>query len=197
MTFYSLFLLLYSIFRFIAEEKGGIKDFSILAGKMILLGITVLLMNFMQLFISFQKMFFSPRVSGNASYSSILASGQEISENSSIVGTTILRFFSSDILGTGSNFQGWSNYLEAPLFYISLLTLLIFPQVFIYLDKRKKIVFGSFLNFWILTLLIPIWDVSVRWFVTTGGLSLSIWVTESWRSFRNPPMMGCRPELKN
>ncbi|MCF6240871.1 MAG: YfhO family protein, partial [Bacteroidales bacterium] len=69
--------------------------------------------------------------------------------------TTVLRFFSSDILGTGSNFQGWQNYLEAPLFYIGLLMLLLAPQVFIYLDKRKKALFGAFAGFWLLTLLFP------------------------------------------
>ena len=33
--------------------------------------------------------------------------------------------------------------------------MLIFPQVFIHLNRRKKIVFGSFLGFWILTILFP------------------------------------------
>ncbi len=152
---YSLFLLLYSIFRYFSEKENKILSFLKLSVQMLLLGAVGLLMNFGQFLTSFQKLYNSPRVSGNASYSQILSGGNEIIEQTSIVSTTILRFFSSDILGTGSNFKGWSNYLEAPLFYIGLLTLLLFPQVFIYLNKRKKIVFGSFLGFWFLTLIFP------------------------------------------
>jgi len=152
---YTLFLAIYASFRYFATKQEPIKSFFVLAGKMIMLGTIGLLMNLVNSFGFFKRIFFSPRVSGNASYSQALSTGQDIVEQSSIVATTILRFFSSDILGTGSNFQGWSNYFEAPLFYIGLLTLLIFPQVFIYLNKRKKIVFGSFLGFWILTLIFP------------------------------------------
>lgn len=152
---YSFFLLIYSTYRFFSEENPRIKNFLKLQGQIILLGAIALLMKISTVVSSFNKMFNSPRVSGNASYSQVLSTGQDIVEQSSIVATTILRFFSSDILGTGSNFQGWNNYLEAPLFYIGLLTLLVFPQVFIYLDKRKKIVFGSFLGFWALTLVFP------------------------------------------
>ncbi len=151
---YSIFLILYTLFRYFSENFS-IKNFFQLITKMIFWGIIGVLMNFVNFFDTFQKMFFSPRVSGNASYSSILASGQELTENSSLTATTILRFFSSDILGSGSFFKGWNNYLEAPLFYIGLLTLLIFPQVFIHLNKRKKIVFASFLGFWALTLIFP------------------------------------------
>ncbi len=152
---YSWSLALYVIFRIFSTKQESFSTVLQLAGKMIILGVVGLLMNIANAFGFFQRMFLSPRVSGNASYNQVLSAGQDIVEQSSIVATTILRFFSSDILGTGSNFQGWNNYFEAPLFYIGLLTLLIFPQVFIYLDKRKKIVFGSFLGFWVLTLIFP------------------------------------------
>ena len=152
---YSLFLLIYSVFRYFSEKENKIIPFLKLTSKMIFLGLIGLLMNFSGVLLSLQKLFNSPRVSGNASYSQVLSGGNEIVEQTSIVSTTILRFFSNDLLGNGSNFKGWSNYLEAPLFYIGLLTLLIFPQVFIHLNKRKKIVFGSFLAFWGLTLFFP------------------------------------------
>ena len=122
---------------------------------MIFWGSVGILMNFAQFYKSFLKMYFSPRVAGSASYTNILSSGQDITEHANLGATALLRFFSSDILGTGSNFMGWQNYLEAPLFYIGLFVLIIFPQVFIYLDKRKKIIFGSFAGFWLLTLLFP------------------------------------------
>ncbi len=152
---YTLFLLLYSLFRYFSEEENTLKGYLKLAGQMIVLGAVGLFMNFASFFKAFQKMFFSPRVAGNASYSNILSTGQDITDQASLGATTILRFFSSDLLGTGSSFAGWQNYLEAPLFYIGLLSLLLAPQVFIYLDKRKKIIFGAFAGFWLLTLLFP------------------------------------------
>ena len=151
---YTVFLFFYSLFRYFSEENK-ISNYLKLAGKMILLGFVGLLINITTLLKAFLKMYYSPRVAGDASYSNLLSSGQDITEHGNLGATTILRFFSSDILGTGSNFQGWFNYLEAPLFYIGLLTLLLFPQIFIHLNKRKKIIFGSFLGFWLLTLFFP------------------------------------------
>jgi len=152
---YSLFLLLYSIFRFSFEKKGNLIDYLKLIGRMVVLGLIGILMNMVHVFRGAIKLFFSSRISGSASYSQALSEGSEIIEHTKLGATTLLRFFSSDILGTGSQFQGWSNYLEAPLFYIGLLTLLMLPQVFIHLNKRNKIIFGSFLGFWLMTLLVP------------------------------------------
>ena len=152
---HGLFLTLYTLFRFFSTKQESIKSLFNLVGRMVVLGIVGLMMNIVNVYSHFQKMFLSPRVSGNVSYAQVLSEGKDITEHTSLGATTLLRFFSSDIIGTGSNFQGWQNYFEAPLFYIGLLTLLLVPQIFIHLNKRKKIVFGSFLGFWILTLLFP------------------------------------------
>src|SRR5207247_2266241 len=56
--------------------------------------------------------------------------------------TTIFRSFGADMLGNGSNFRGWQNYLEAPVFYCGIISLVLLPQFFISLDKRKKTVYG-------------------------------------------------------
>ena len=152
---FSLFLVLYTIFRFTSEQKGGLKEFLKLTGQMILLGLTGVLMNAVKIVKTFMTLFFSPRVAGNASYSQAISSGENLIDNSKYVGTTILRFFSNDIIGCGNDFAGWKNYFEAPMFYIGLLSLIILPQIFIYLNKRNKIIFGSFLGFWVLTLAFP------------------------------------------
>ncbi|MCF6240436.1 MAG: hypothetical protein L3J74_03720, partial [Bacteroidales bacterium] len=68
---YTVFLLLYSVFRYFSEKENTVWDYLKLAGKMVILGAVALLMNFAQVFKSFQKMFFSPRVAGNASYSNL------------------------------------------------------------------------------------------------------------------------------
>jgi len=49
-------------------------------------------------------------------------------ESSSHYVTALLRPFSNDILGTGTDFRGWKNYLEAPLTYCGLVSLLLLPQ---------------------------------------------------------------------
>src|SRR6185369_9469619 len=69
--------------------------------------------------------------------------------------TAVMRLFSCDLMGTGSDFKGWENYLEAPTFYTGLLSLILFPAVFGFLDKRRKIIYGVFLSFWILPVLFP------------------------------------------
>ncbi|RYU93710.1 YfhO family protein [Emticicia agri] len=47
--------------------------------------------------------------------------------------TAFFRLFSNNIEGIGDNFTGWNNYIEAPLFFISSLGLLLLTQ---YLHKR-------------------------------------------------------------
>ena len=52
--------------------------------------------------------------------------------------TAALKPFANDMLGTGANFQGWQNYLEAPLTYCGLLCLLLFPQALTGGTRRQK-----------------------------------------------------------
>ena len=153
---YSFFLLGYSIFRFSSVDGDNkIVGFFKLAGKMIILGMIGLLMNAVNITRGFMKMYFSPRVAGSASLGSNLQAGENAIDYSEHGSTMILRFFSNDIIGSGSNFQGWVNYFEAPVFYIGILSLLLFPHIFNYLNKKEKIVYGSFLGFWLLTLIFP------------------------------------------
>src|SRR5207247_9764546 len=67
----------------------------------------------------------------------------------------LMRFFLSDIMGTGSNFSGWYNYLEAPLFYAGLIIFLLIPQLFQFLDKKRKIIFFSFILLFLLPVIFP------------------------------------------
>jgi len=113
------------------------------------LGVLGLGINAINAIRGFQKMFYSPRVSGNAELKGALDS---INENAvdyaSQSATIILRLFSNDIMGNGSAFKGWNNYLEAPAFYIGIITLLLIPQLFIFLDKKQKIIHGAFIATW-------------------------------------------------
>jgi uncharacterized membrane protein YidH (DUF202 family) len=50
-----------------------------------------------------------------------------------------LRLFGNDLLGPGKDFQGWQNYLEAPMHYSGLLALLLAPQAFAVMRGRARI----------------------------------------------------------
>lgn len=103
-----------------------------------------------------QVMIDSPRVSGPDSYFSVLSSAPMFATPDKMqFGTEIMRFFSSDILGSGLKFKGWQNFMEAPMFYVGLISLLLFPQVFQFLDKRVKRISIIILLIWMLPIVFP------------------------------------------
>jgi uncharacterized membrane protein YfhO len=61
--------------------------------------------------------------------------------------TAALRPFANDLLGTGSAFRGWRNYLEAPMTYCGLISLLLLPQAFVKTSRRQWMVYSVFLFF--------------------------------------------------
>jgi len=93
-----------------------------------------------------QAMLNSPRGSGTTSAVGTLSSFPVFGFESSLhYLTAALRPFANDMLGTGSDFRGWQNYLEAPLTYCGLLCLLLLPQALIGGTRRHRIIFTSFL----------------------------------------------------
>jgi uncharacterized membrane protein YfhO len=88
----------------------------------------------------------SPRGSGTTSAVGTLSSFPLFGFESSLhYLTAALRPFGTDMLGTGSEFRGWQNYLEAPLTYCGLLSLLLLPQALIGGTRRHRIIFTLFL----------------------------------------------------
>lgn len=137
---YGLLILIYSSIRFSFFKDYSyrviIKKICIICGIcMIGVGMSSVLM-----FSNISEYLQSPRVSGDSSLAGALFS-ESIFHIISVdeLFTSISRYFSSDLLGTGSNYRGAKNYLEAPILYCGLLNLLIFPQVF-YLAKRKQLI---------------------------------------------------------
>ncbi|MBL7930381.1 MAG: YfhO family protein [Bacteroidia bacterium] len=98
----------------------------------------------------------SPRGSGDDAYTKLLSSRPMFKTADSMeFGTEMMRFFSSDILGTGTAFKGYLNFLEAPMFYCGLPCLLLMPQVFGFLDKKTKRAFIIFIAVWCLPIIFP------------------------------------------
>ncbi len=173
-----IFLLIYSIFRILEEDKYRMKDICFFYLKLAGAGILGLAMVTPFLINDLLRIIDSPRIGGEAGYSNQLMSGSIFTFgnfNQNI--TAVLRLFSNDILGTGSNFKGWRNYLEAPNFYCGLSSLLIFPQIFCYLDKKRKILFSAFLSIWIFIVIFPFFRHALYLFTGDyykGGVSFII-----------------------
>ena len=160
-----LFLVIYIIFRlFEANEKEPKKIFDLFV-KLVFLGVIGVAMSSFFFINGLQIMLGSPRVSGDASYFNYLISksifgleGLECGETHYL--TALMRFFSCDILGSGSKFKGWYNYLEAPLFYCGLISLVSLPHFLSLPDKRKKILYFVFIFTFIFPVIFPFFRYS-------------------------------------
>lgn len=153
---YGIFIIVYILFRYFLEKGMELKGLYQLIFKMGLLTLLGLGISSMFLFSNIGQLLESPRVGGDASlFHSLFNSPVFATSNKENFATTIMRFFSNDLLGTGSSFKGWGNYLEAPLFYSGLLSLLLIPQVFGFLNKKQKIIYAAFIVIWIIPIIFP------------------------------------------
>lgn len=177
---YGLFLIFYFLLRhFTSEHNSPAKLFSV-SLKMAGLALLGILISSFFLVSTAQLLLDSPRVGGNSSYTNRLLAHSIFGPEGTIHNiTAIMRFFSNDILGNGTNFKGWNNYLEAPMVYIGLLPLLLFPQIFIFLERKKKILYGIFLAIFIIPVIFPFFRYAF-WLFTGDyyrGFSLFIALT--------------------
>ena len=147
---YGLFLFLYAILRNLQSGAFDIKKFSILLLKMFALGLLGILISGPFFIQNILMLLHSPRVATSA-LRNVYADIPVTQIDTFQIGTAILRFFSNDIMGSGSDFKGWDTIVGAPLFYCGTICLLLIPQLFSFLSKRLRIVFTLF----ILILLLP------------------------------------------
>jgi hypothetical protein len=156
MYVYGLFLAGYAILRMVQTGGYDVKSGALLFGKMAGAGVLGILLSGPFMLENVVQLLESPRGSGNTSYAGVLSSVPMFSTVDQFqLGTAIMRFFSSDLLGSGSNFKGWQNTLEAPLFYCGLPCLLLMPQVFPFLTKKVRLFFIVFLAIWLMPIIFP------------------------------------------
>jgi len=172
------FLILYALFRFIDEKGFQWKTLSRLLLRIAVLGMLGISIGAIFMLPDMLRMIESPRVSGDAGYFNALRSAPVFGFGSPIHNITAgLRFFSNDILGTGSWFRGWGNYLEAPSFYCGTISLLLLPQLFGFLNTKRKIIFLAFCCFWMLLIVFPFFRYAFYLFSGNyykGGLSFFV-----------------------
>ncbi|MCD6011425.1 MAG: hypothetical protein K0Q79_1287 [Flavipsychrobacter sp.] len=173
---YGLFLLIYAIFRLAQTGKFNIVETWKLFSSLLLLtilGILIVAPFFVQ---NILLLLNSPRGAGlyGSQFSNIPVF--QLSDKTQI-GTAILRSFSTDILGSGSNYKGWDTVLGGPLFYCGLLCLLLLPQVFTFLDKKSRILFIIFVVLWVMPVIFPFFRRAIWLFSGDYYRGYSLFVT--------------------
>jgi uncharacterized membrane protein YfhO len=153
---YTIFFLIYAVVRYLEENKWQIRNLSIFLLKMAGIALVGVVMSSILLIPTILNYLQAPRGSGDVSYAGALSSSPIFGLAPPVQNMTLLlRFFSSDMLGTGSNFKGWYNFLEAPMVYCGLVTLLLAPQIFPYLNQRRRRVYAIAAAVWTLPLVFP------------------------------------------
>lgn len=153
---FALLLIVYSTIRSLDEKTWSPARSTKLLLKVAAVGFVGVALSAVFLFSNVAQILASPRVGGEASFFHILSSQpvfrrapplQYVSE--------ILRLYSSDLMGTGNAFRGWQNYLESPLLYAGLITLLLVPQCLVLVDRRRRTVYLTLLVICAIPLVFP------------------------------------------
>ena len=176
---FGIFVVVYLMVRYLehdARDTLTILQLALRAAGLGLLGIAIAAVFVLP---SALTMLQSPRGGGPASARSALLHAPVFALGAPLYyASIVLRSFSSDMLGTGSSFRGWSNYAESPMHYCGLLSLLLAPQLFSSLAGRVQAVIGALAAGALLVYALPwlrhaFWLFSGDWFRTLS-LFLSI-----------------------
>lgn len=175
--FATAFMMIYGLFRFFYnEEQPSAIRFSKFAGSVIGLCALGLVLNAPNIQDQFKNIVQSPRGEGmfgsdtvsnvSASYITKLSDQPVFGLEESIhYQSALLRTYDPDILGSGTNFTGWQNYLEAPAFSTSILFFLLLPLLFFVFKGKKRWAMGAFVGVWILIVLFPFFRYAFYFFV--------------------------------
>lgn len=135
---YGLFFVFYAAFRFLQEHTFERKAFLAIYGKMILAGLIGILVAGPFLLENIYQVLDSPRGGSDSNFSRLAGTSMFATSNKVEFGSSVMRMFSNDILGTGNNFTGIQNFLEAPFGYCGLISLLLFAQIFPLVSKSVR-----------------------------------------------------------
>lgn len=175
---FGLFFFFYAVMRLYGDGSMGIRQSVLFLCRLAGAGILGLGMSAPFFYGALMDMINSPRVSGDVGAVDKLASVTvfALSDRFQAV-TALLRLFSNDLLGVGSAYKGWYNYLEAPIFYAGLIPLLLAPGAFLFLDRRKRFAHVLFCLIWIIPVAFPYFRYALYAFMGNyykHGLSLFI-----------------------
>lgn len=142
---HSVFFVFYGVLRYHDSYGWHPQAMICFALKVVGLGLMGAGIASIFLFANVQEMLQSQRISGEASMVDFLQGHAALSfadKGDNIA--ALMRAFSSNLNGVGNNYHGMNyNYMEAPLFYSGLISLLLAPQVFLFLGRRQRILYGA------------------------------------------------------
>ncbi len=158
---HAIFLCVYMPVRYNDVKPGEWSKFPVFILKTLGIGAVGVAISAYQLLPDLLQYIESPRVGGEARLIEKLKAQPIFGVADEFLRfTTTFRAFGSDMLGTGSAFQGWQNYLEAPLFYCGILSLVALPQMFAGLNKQQRIAYGIFGGVFLLPVFFPFFRYS-------------------------------------
>lgn len=133
------FSIIYVVAWYFLQENVKLKTYLIRVARATVSGLLGICIGGIMFGANIFTMINSPRVSGGSSYYSTLTSQPILQPVDALqAGTIVSRFFGNNLLGVGNNYKGWMNYMEGPTFYLGLLGLLLFPQIFIFLKGIRR-----------------------------------------------------------
>ena len=152
----TIILLCYMIFRLGQTGTFSFKNLFVLSLKLVglaLIGVLLAGPFFLETVLQLVE---SPRGSGGNSYFKILSSKPMFGLIDRFqFGTFITRLFSSDYIGSGSDFRGFQNFLEAPLSYCGVLSIILMPQIFTLVSKSTRKWYIIWLVIWLVPTIFP------------------------------------------
>ncbi|MFT3908536.1 MAG: YfhO family protein [Ferruginibacter sp.] len=173
----TVFLFFYISLRLLQKDDFNFKSYLIVLGKTALVALAGVLIAAPWILEHLQIMLDSPRGSGANSMAAVLKATPVFAIADKLqLGTAVCRTFASDILGSGVDFKGFQNILEAPLFYCGIPALLLVPQLFFGVSKKLKIVYAVFLAVWIIPIIFPWFRYAFSFFTGDYYRSFSFYV---------------------
>ena len=153
---YTIFLVFYIIVRYNEVRSFDWKEFIFFSLKTVGIAALGVAISAFQLLPDVLMLIESPRVGGEAGLSAKLKSQSMFGIADEVLRfTTTFRAFGNDMLGGGTDFKGWQNYLEAPILYCGILSLVAFPHVFGSLGKKEKKFYAILTVAFVLPILFP------------------------------------------
>lgn len=153
---HAVFFLFYGVVRYLDQYGWRPRAMAVFSLKVVGLALLGAGIAAVFLFANMQEILQSQRVSGEGSLVGLLEAQPVFSfADKGANVAAVMRAFSSNMTGVGSSFHGMKNYLEDPMFYCGLITLLLAPQFFVFLDRRRRILYGVMAFVFILPVVLP------------------------------------------
>lgn len=174
---YAPFFLVYGTIRFVDERGWDPKAALRFHARLAALGLLGIALGGVYFFSDILQLLQSPRVGGAAAmFRSLAAKPAFALSGPAQAATAFLRLLSTDSLGTGSDYRGWRNYLEAPAFYCGLWTLILAVQFFAVEDDRRRRLYGGLLALVVLPAVFPFFRYALWAFSGDYYRTLSLFV---------------------